>query len=250
VAGKVYVYGVVAAGEARDVQVDGVEGCPVRIVAGERLGALASDLERGSLTAARAVRAHWRVLDATAEHLTVVPARFGTVLADDDAVRSQLLEPNAEELGRLLGVLAGRVQLKVEGRYDEPRLLRTIVEGSPSIAALQRRVQSRSAVAGYYDRIGLGEAIAAAVEQRRAADTERARRALAPLAEADRTEEPRTPDTAFNLSFLVARDRLDDFGAGVAALRDELGDGIGVRYVGPLPAYSFAEAQLTPAEVA
>lgn len=247
---SVYVYGVVAAGDAPAVAVDGVEGCSVRTVIDERLGALVSDLDRHMLTAARAVRAHWRVLDAVAQETTVVPARFGTILADDDAVRDELLAPNAGELQRLLGALAGRVQLKVEGRYDEQRLLRSIVAASPSLATLRRRVQARSAVAGYYDRIGLGEAIAAAVERRRAADTDRARGALAPLAEADRAEEPRTPDAAFNLSFLVARDRVDAFGAGVAALRDELGDGIEVRFVGPLPPYSFAETQLRPVEAA
>jgi hypothetical protein len=247
---SVYVYGVVAAGDAPAMRVDGVEGYAVRTVAGGRLGALVSDLERGALTAARAVRAHWGVLEAAAEHATVVPMRFGTVLADDEAVRDELLAPNAEELERLLAQLAGRVQLKVEGRYDEPRMLREIVAASPPIAALQRRVQGRSEAAGYYDRIRLGEAIAAAVDRRRAADTDRAEATLAPLAEAHRVEEARTPDAAFNLSFLVAEDHVDAFGAGVAALREELGDAVALRFVGPLPPYSFAEMQLTPAEAA
>jgi hypothetical protein len=250
VAPTVYVYGVVAGDEAPAVPVDGVEGCPVRTVAGGRLAALVSDLETGALTAARAVRAHWAVLEAAAEHATVVPARFGTILEGDDAVCDELLAPNAEHLERLLARLAGRVQLKVEGRYDEQRLMRAIVAASPPIAALQRRVQGRSEAAGYYDRIRLGEAVAAAVEQRRAADTDHARAALEGAAEAVRVEEARTPDAAFNLSFLVPREQVDAFGAGVAALRDELGDAIALRYVGPLPPYSFAEAELTPAEAA
>jgi hypothetical protein len=245
----VYVYGVVAAPDAAAVAVDGVDGCAVRIVCGERLGALVSDLDAASLSAARAVRAHWRVLERAAEQTTVVPARFGTVLEDDAAVRRDLLAANAEHLQRLLSALSGKVQLKVEGRYDEERLLHTIVARSPGIAALRRRVQRRSAAAGYYDRIRLGETIVAAVERQRAVDTDRARAALAGLAEADRVEEVRTPDAAFKLSFLVSREAVDAFGAGVAALRDELGDAIAIRYVGPLPAYSFAEAELAPAEV-
>jgi hypothetical protein len=246
----VYVYGVVAAADAAAVAVVGVDGCTVRTVCGDRLGALVSDLDAVSLSAARAVRAHWRVLDRVAEQATVVPARFGTILEDDAAVRRDLLAANAEHLQRLLTSLTARVQLKVEGRYDEERLLRAIVEGSPGIAALRRRVLSRPEAAGYYDRIRLGETIVAAVERRRAADTGRARAVLAPLAEADRVEEARTPDAAFKLSFLVARERVDAFSAGVAALRDELGDAIAIRYVGPLPAYSFAEVELRPAEAA
>ena len=36
------------------------------------------------------------------------------------------------------------------------------------------------------------------------------------------------------------------FSATVAALGDELGDRVTMRYVGPLPPYSFVDAELTP----
>jgi hypothetical protein len=248
--GALYVYGVVSADTAGAVRVDGVEGCAVRAVTDSRLAALVSDLDADTLTAAQAVRAHWRVLDAAAEQTTVVPARFGTILDDDAAVRDELLAANADRLQQLLATLDGRVQLKVEGRYDEERLMRAIVSGSPAIAALRRRVESRSEAAGYYDRIRLGEAVSTLVQRRRAQDTERARALLAPLATATRVEDARTPDTAFNLSFLVARDRVDAFGAGVAELREALGDAVDVRFVGPLPPYSFAEPEPAGAEVA
>src|SRR3954468_1123161 len=244
---SVYVYGVVPADDASAVSAAGVEGCTVRAVAAERLGALVSDLDTGSLSAAGAGRAHWRVLDAAAERTTVVPARFGTILEDDDAVRGELLNANADRLERLLATLTGRVQLKVEGRYDEDRLMPEIGEGPPAIAAVRRRVEGRSQAAAYYDRIRLGEAVAAAVAERRAADADRAQAILAPLAVNVRVEDARTPDSAFNLSFLVARERVDDFGVRVGALRDELGGHVDVSYVGPLPPYSFAEAELSSA---
>jgi Gas vesicle synthesis protein GvpL/GvpF len=247
VTSSVYVYGVVDAGDAAAVPVDGVAGCAVRTIPHGRLAALVSDLDASALSAARAVREHWRVLQALVEEITVIPVRFGTVLDDDAAVRDELLGANAERLEPLLASLAGRVQLKVEGRYDEDRMLRAILTGSPRIAALQQRVQQRSAEAGYYDRIRLGEAVAAAVDARRGADADRARAALVPQAVADRVEDIKTPDAAFNLSFLVARDRVDAFGAAVADLREELRDDIEIRYVGPLPPSSFAEAELQPA---
>jgi hypothetical protein len=250
VARSVYVYGVVAAAGRDAVRVDGIEGCAVRAIADDRLAALVSDLDDDALSAAQAVRAHWRVLDAAAASTTVVPARFGTILADDAAVRDQVLAADADGLERLLAALADRVQLKVEGRYDEARLMRAIVAASPAIAALRRRIAGRSEAAGYYDRIRLGEAVAAAIDARRAADTDRARAVLAPYAEADRVEDPRTPDTAFNLSFLVARERVDAFGEGVGTLRDAFGDDVAIRYVGPLPPSSFADADLTAAGAA
>jgi hypothetical protein len=53
-----------------------------------------------------------------------------------------------------------------------------------------------------------------------------------------------TPDAAFNLAFLVERERLDKFSAAVTELIAELGDDVSVRYVGPLAPYSFADAEL------
>lgn len=249
-AGSIYVYGVVAADDAAALDGAGIEAGTVRTVAGGRIGALVSDLDGETLSAASAIREHWRVLEIAGARATVVPVRFGTVLDSDDAVRDELLTPNAERLEHLLTALAGKVQLKVEGRYDEERLMRAIVARSPAIAALRQRVQERSKEAGYYDRIRLGEAVSAAFDAQRAADTDHARAALAPLAEADRAEDPRTADSAFNLSFLVAREHVDAFGEGVAALREALGEDIELRFVGPLPPYSFADADLTPAGAA
>jgi hypothetical protein len=247
VAEAVYVYGVVAAGDAAQVGVDGVAGCPVRAIGHDDVCALVSDLDSTTLTAARAVRAHWRVLEAAAEHATVVPARFGTVMADDDAVRDGLLAANADGLAATLRELAGRVQLRVKGAYDEQRLLCEVVGSSPQVAALRRRVQGRPEAAGYYDRIRLGEAVSGEVARRRDADTRLARARLEPLAIATRAEELGAPDTAFDLSFLVERAQVDAFSAQVGALREDLGDRVDLRYVGPLPPFSFAVAELTTA---
>jgi hypothetical protein len=243
----VYVYGVLTAGDVPALRIEGVEGVPVRTVQREDLAALVSDLDRATIAAPREVRAHWRVLEAASRHATVLPARFGTVMAGDDAVREGLLAPNAPDLTAMLRRLAGRVQLNVKGRYDEDRLLRDVVAGSPEIAALRERVEGRPAAAGYYDRIRLGELVAAEVERRRAADTARALAHLEPRAVAARADEPGRPEVAFNLSFLVDAGQVDELGAGVAALKEELGDRVTVRYVGPLPPYSFAEAELSAA---
>ena len=133
----------------------------MRTVEHAGLAALVSTLEGDELAAAREVRAHWRVLEDASKSATVLPVRFGTVLEGDRAVRERLLEPNAERLTEMLDELAGRVQLNVRGDYDEERLLREVVRTSPQVAALRDRVSRVSESAGYYDRIRLGELVAA-----------------------------------------------------------------------------------------
>jgi hypothetical protein len=243
-AGAVYVYGVVAAADAASVAHTGVEGSPVRTVTEGDLAALVSDVAGGALAAAREVRAHWRVLEAASAQATVLPVRFGTVMANDDAVRTQLLTDNAEHLAGLLKELDGRVQVSVKGAYDQDELLRGVVAASPTIAALRKRIQGLPADAGYYERIHLGELVATEVERCRDEDVARARARLEPVAVAARSEALGTPEAAFNLAFLVDRERLDDFSAAVTELIGELGERITVRYVGPLAPYSFADAEL------
>jgi Gas vesicle synthesis protein GvpL/GvpF len=243
-AGVVYVYGVVAAADAASISHTGVEGSPVRTVSEGDLAALVSDVAGGALAAAREVRAHWRVLEAVSAQATVLPVRFGTVMEDDDAIRTQLLAANGERLSALLKELAGRVQVAVKGNYRQDELLRGVVAASPTVAALRKRIESLPEDAGYYERIRLGELVAAEVERRREDDAARALARLEPLAVATRSEGVGTPDAAFNLAFLVERERLDEFSAAVTALIDELGDRVAVRYVGPLAPYSFADAEL------
>lgn len=241
----VYVYGVLRDSEQGAVRATGVESSAVRTVAHAGLAALVSDLDKDSLSAAKEVRAHWRVLEEASSDATVLPVRFGTVMESEGAVRDRLLEPNAERLTALLQQLAGRVQLSVKADYDEEQLLRRVVESSPDVAALRRRLQELPEAAGYYERIRLGELVSAEIERHREADRALALERLEPLAVAARSEAVTGADSAFNLAFLVERQGIDRFSAAVRSLAEDARERLGIRYVGPLPPYSFAEAELT-----
>ncbi|MEN3281138.1 MAG: hypothetical protein V7607_2278 [Solirubrobacteraceae bacterium] len=239
----VYVYGVLSASDAARATETGVDGRAVRTTTYEGLAALVSDVHGDALAAAREVRAHWRVLDEASRDATVLPVRFGTVMEGEDAVRRQLLEPNADRLGGLLRELGGRVQLNVKGDYDEDVLLRDVVARSPSIAALRERVRTRPDAAAYYDRIQLGEMVAAEIARRREDDEAAALVQLQPLAVGARAEQSSSAQ-AFNLAFLVERDCVEEFGGAVAELGEQVGERISIRYIGPLPPYSFADVEL------
>jgi hypothetical protein len=240
---NVYVYGVASAAERASLPDAGVAGAGVRIVEHDGLAAIVSDLDSGTLVAAREVRAHWRVIEAAAAEATVLPVRFATVLAGDRAVVEQLLEPQADRLTELLRSLAGRVQLAVKGEYDEEALLREIVREAPAVKALRERVRTRPEAAAYYDRIRLGELVSGEIGRRRTRDQQMALAAFEGHAEASVANEPRSANGAFDLAFLVSRDKVDAFGAPVRALSETLGDRVRLRYVGPLPPYSFVDEQ-------
>jgi len=249
--GHVYVYGVLAHDAAKALPKTGIAGATVRAVCHSELAALVSDVDGGPLAAGREVRAHWRVLEEAAGNATtVLPVRFGTVMETEAAVRERLLEPNEERLAGLLRELSGRVQLSVKSHYDEDRLLREVVDSSPDIVAQRDRVRGLPGDAGYYDRIRLGELVASEVERRKQADARLARDRLEPLAVAVSEEAPASREAGFHLAFLVERDRMDEFGAAVGELGRQIGERMRLRYLGPLPPYSFADTNLTAGSAA
>ena len=241
--GAIYVYGVIAGSDRTDIESAGVgsSDTPVRRVAYDGVAALVSDIPRGPLAAARDLRAHWRVLEEAAAETTVLPVQFGTVMESEEAVRDSLLAPNAERLEALLDALADKVQLTVKGFYDEEQLLREIVNEAPAVARMRERTQRLPEAASYYDRIRLGELVSAEVDRRRARDAELVLGRLEPLAAAAKAEPVTGKDGAFAAAFLVPRQGIDDFSRAVKGLADELSDRIRIRYVGPLPPYSFAD---------
>jgi Gas vesicle synthesis protein GvpL/GvpF len=241
----VYLYGVARAGEKLDVQAPGVgaNGQGVRRVVHGELAALVSDIEAGPLVAARGLRAHWRVLEEAATGATVLPVRFGTVMENENEVVDRFLVPRHDHLVAQLAGLSGKVQLSVKAFYDEDRLMRGVVHDSPAVAQLRPRVRNRPKAATYYDRIDLGQLVANEVERAREHDTAMVFERLEPLAVAARREPPGTPDAAVNAAFLVERSKVDEFSEAVAKLAEEVEGRMRLRYVGPLPPYSFTEEQ-------
>jgi hypothetical protein len=238
-----YVYGVVGAGDVADLDLAaiGAEHASLRAVPHDGIAALVSETDATDLKAAQQLRVHWRVLQEIVNRTTVLPVRFGTVVASEESVREEFLAPEAERLTTLLEKLSGKVQLSVKGFYEEEPLLREVVTGSPAVARMKERVDALPEAAGYYDRIRLGELVAAEIERRRERDTAAVLDRLEPIAVAARAEAAGTADTAVNAAFLVERSRLDDFSGAVAQLAEEVSDRMRIRYVGPLPPYSFAE---------
>jgi hypothetical protein len=233
---QVLVHGVVAAADQRALSEPGL-----RWIALGELAALVATVDPAGLRAARTLRLHWQVLEEVASTATVLPVRFGTVMADDEAVVRELLEPRQEELAAMLAELAGKVQLTVKGEFDQERLMRDVVQASPAIARLRDRVRGVPEAAAYYDRIKLGQLISDDVEQARQHCSARVIERLEPLAVAVSQERVSSINAAVNAAFLVVQDKQDDFKSAVAEVEREFAGALTLRCIGPLPPYSFAD---------
>jgi hypothetical protein len=242
-----YVYGVIPAADAAAWPgPDGIGG-PVRAIVAGELAALVSDVPAGLTPGKRdELDAHRRVLAQAVELGTVIPMRFGMVMDDEDVVRERLLGEHAAELGALVDELDGLVQMTVRAFYAEDALLKTAVATNDEIARRSAAVAGLPELDSRPERIALGELVAAAVDQRRVRDEEALLERLRPLAEEVRVEAPGSERVALNAQLLVSRNRRAALDAEIADLGPALEGYLGLRYIGPLPPYSFSSLELEP----
>ncbi len=236
-----YVYGIVEP-TAKAPRGKGIRGARVALVAGETAAALVSDIGEDEVRLGRdEVLVHSRVLERALANGTVLPMRFGILMSGPEEIRSRLLEEHGDELREQLAELEGKVELRIRATYDEDALLREVVRDDPEIAALRGAMRGRSDDATYYERIRLGELVAAAVERRRDRDAQTIVEALSVVAlavEPGRIEHERV---AVQASFLVERTRLAEFDEVLEAVAAGFAGRLRFKYTGPLPAHSFVE---------
>ena len=236
-----YVYGIVEP-TAKAPRVKGIRGTRVALLTGEEVAALVSDIGEDEVRLGREeVLVHSRVLERAFAKGTVLPMRFGIVMSGPEEIQSRLFDEHGAELRVQLTELDGKVEVRIRATYDEDALLREVVRDDPEITALRARMRGRPDDATYYERIRLGELVAAAVERRRERDAQAIVEALSAAAlavEPGRSEHERV---AVQASFLVERSRLSEFDETVEEVAAGYAGWLRFKYTGPLPAHSFVE---------
>ena len=234
------MYGITRSGGRRELPTAGVEGRPVTLVAHGPIAALVSEAPDGPVKANRRnLLAHTQVLQQLVETECVLPMQFGVVMPSDSAVADHLLAAHEEELVEQLATFDDLVEVDLKITCPEDVLLRTLIAERPELAELRDQIRSQPDDATYFERIRLGEAVAAAVEEKRAALLRRVLGRLESLALSTEVGEPAHEHMLVNAAFLVDRNGLSTFDAEVDALAGELGEAMRCKYVGPLPPFHF-----------
>jgi hypothetical protein len=245
---SIYVYGVIPAADAGGWPgAEGIDGpsATVRTVVAGELAALVSALSSDRIPGLRDdLEAHRRVLSLANERGTTIPMRFGIVMDSEDLVREELLVRHAPEFTDLLRKLDDHVQMTVRAFYAEDALLREVAENDPEIVRRTAAIQGLSELESRQERIALGELIAERVTARREQDAQALLDTLSPLATEVRVDTPSSERVALNAQLLVRRDSRATLDAAVGLLGAALQGQLALRYLGPLPPYSFADVSL------
>jgi hypothetical protein len=239
-----YVYGITTERDPPRLE-RGVAGSSVRTLSEDGLCAIVATVPDGLLEANRAnLMAHSNVLQEVLQDGAVVPMRFGIVLSDDAAVRSELLAGRRDDLLSLLDAVQGKVELSLSVYYIEDAILGEIVATTPAIARLQASIRSLPDAAAYYQRIRLGELVAEELARRRVADATALVSRFVPLAVAIQEARDLPERTVLRASFLVPREGVDRFRDAVDAAAHDLVGRMLFKLVGPLPPFSFVDVEV------
>jgi hypothetical protein len=202
----IFVYGILPADIEVATGIPGVGKHPglLRDVRCDGLAALISEVDTsGQLGSPGDLRAHREILDATAAEVPVLPLRFGTVLASEDAVAKDLLVAHHDEFTAALDQLEGRAEFQVKGRYVK-------------------------------------DAIPDEGKARREEDTRALKQVMEGLYVASVAREPANELDAVHVAFLVPVDQEPEVERVIEDLAREWEGRIDVQLLGPMAAYDFA----------
>jgi hypothetical protein len=244
-AGGTYVYAVLAStkgiGESGPI---GIEGGEVYCVTAGDLVAAVSRVGRTRLRPERKhLLAHQAVLRRLMEHGTVLPAAFGLVARDDEAVRDRLLEHHAlfqEQLERV----TGKVEMGLKVSWSAPDLFGYFVALHPELGAARDRMRGRQDL-GREELLAVGKLFEDLREADRQAHSERVAAVLRERGLELKWNPPRGEREMMSLSCLVPREGLDVFDKVIEAVAADFDDHFTFELNGPWAPHSFTKLKLT-----
>ncbi|WP_027862258.1 GvpL/GvpF family gas vesicle protein [Marmoricola sp. URHB0036] len=238
-----YVYGVVPAPGGSPLPLQGIDQADVEYVAYEEVAAAVSVIALDRPPGRRAeLMAHNSVVDALANATTVLPVKFGSIMADRDSVIHDLLAPSHDRFADLLANLAGCRQFNLRATYVQDQVLAEVVQSNPEIAELRRRTRELPEGTMHPDLVRLGELVSRVLEDKRDDDARTILDTIRPFALDEARRQGGGVDHLLDLAVLVEDERIAEFEDGLEQLAEALHERVRLRLVGPVAPYEFAGA--------
>ena len=186
---------------------------------------------------------HQEVINRIFAIHSVVPVRFGTI-ADDPVQVKELLRKIYLQVKAALKRLKRKVELVVRASWDLEVVLQEVKRESTRVLPQAFDLQ---------EKIAIGKQLFEAVDERKRAIIETIHKSLYPLAvdfSVGRPEGPvcvprtGTEEMIFDHSYLIEREKEPLFDRAVNRIANEFGERLTLKYIGPLPSYSFTHLKI------
>jgi hypothetical protein len=173
------------------------------------------------------------------EGFTVLPVRYCTI-ADDEVQVKKVLKRDHKRFKDLLLKMKNKMELGLKAMFDEKVIYQDILGKKKEIREWKEKLINKSPEKTYRQRIELGRMVEAALN----AEKEKARwaalRTLKGLAEDCVINDNYGERMFLNASFLVDKNKEQEFSKKVDELNENFGERVKLKYVAGMPPFNFA----------
>ena len=237
-----YIYGVILADQEVNFGGIGLGGECVTTIGRNGLACVVSEArdEEYSLADEVHLKVHETVLETVMRKYPMLPIRFGSVAPNTREVKLFLKNHN-NDFKRLFQKLSGKVEIELELFWKDMKgIWEEVVRESRQLTAIKASKKKRSKE----DLIMAGQLVAAHLRQKKEKECLKYMKFLkGTFVELQKNATPKDEMILYG-SFLVSKAELNAFDRAVEQLEAKMRERIHVRYIGPMPPYSFTSVRM------
>jgi len=182
--------------------------------------------------------AHQQIIEKIMEQSSILPVKFGTILKDEETVKS-VLEKGYFFLRNTLRDIEDKIELDLVCFWNEAKAAQITYQKSKKVRNLQEKITKKVKITSE-DKIALGKLVADYLSEKREKLRDQILKRLKKEAVGTCSHTLADVNMLLNQAFLLERTNEEAFNHTLNQLDSKFADLLNFRLVGPLPPYSFA----------
>ncbi|MDI6917442.1 MAG: GvpL/GvpF family gas vesicle protein [Thermoplasmatales archaeon] len=239
---NIYIYGIIKAKENSSFGPIGIDKNEVYTIRYQDIAALVSKTPSFMVEPTREnALMHEKVIREIMKECSVIPMGFGVIASHDEGIR-KILEKGHKEFKAMLETINNRVQVDVKVSWDTNKVYADILNENKKIQLLKERVSKNPSARNL--KIELGKMVKNVIDEKRNSYVNEIKNALGMFSNDSEENKLMDESMIMNISFLVDKDRENNFYDKVNELEKKSGGKLKIIAVGPLPAYNFTKMKI------
>ena len=182
---------------------------------------------------------HQRAVERVMEEgFTVLPVRYCTIADNEEQVK-KILKRDHERFKDLLSKMKNKVEVGLKALFEEKQIYQNILSRNKEIRQRKERLINQPPEKTYQERAELGIMVEAALNREKDKARTLALRSLEGLAEDYVVNDNYGERMFLNASFLVDKNKEQEFNEKVDELNEKFGQEVKLKYVKGLPPFNF-----------
>lgn len=187
--------------------------------------------------------AHEHVAETVMKNHTIVPMAFGTVFRTEEDIK-EVLKSIYSSLKDVLRQMTGKQEFGLKVTWDRDRIIEELKREHEEIRRFHQELTRKHLQSTYFARMQLGRMIDKALMELAAKYVRDIYDGLRNVCVASKDNKPIGDKMILNASFLIEKERENEFDAAVTRVAQKFGERLNFRYTGPWPPYNFVNIRL------